>query len=163
MRLSHMLIRFGALASALLSGTLFTGCPMYGVYAMYGPEPAYGIPTPPHDPTVQITDFSYTPASPIRVGDELLLVVELNKPTGAGYVYAAIGNLPSATPTLRDDGLPPDTQPDDGRYACSMLWGPGLPLLDAAPVTAHLAWFDGAPDLTRDAPPLTVLPAEEGQ
>jgi hypothetical protein len=161
--------RVATLTAALLSGTLFTACPLYGPVAMYGPQPAYGITPPPHDSSVVLQDFSYTPASPIHGGDTLLLTAQLNKPTEAAYLDVNIGTpahpvtgYPTLTIYLRDDGVAPDATALDGVWSAELPWaGMPAPLADL-PVTAELHWQDGYPGQHLDGPALSVLPEEEG-
>jgi hypothetical protein len=162
MKLMRLLTRIMALTAALFSGALFTACPMYGIYPMYGPVPAYGMSPPVHDSTVQITDFSYTPASPVHAGEQITFTLTLNKPTSAGGVYVALGPEPGTVKQgLTDDGYAPDALAGDGVYTGIGVWQPSLPLVENTPVTAHLIWYDGAAGQTREGLPLTVLAAEE--
>jgi hypothetical protein len=133
------------------------GC-MAGLTACYGPP---SLP-PPHDPTVVLLDFSYTPASPVRVGDTLTLHATLNHTTHAGWMSAVFKNFKFVSVDLLDDGLPPDDLADDGVYSGRITWGPELGNGKGLRVFAELQWFDDYEGQTRDAPPLTVLPAEEG-
>ena len=125
----------------------------------------YGVPSlpPPHDPTVVLLDFSYTPASPIHVGDTLTLRATLNKHMHAGWMQAVFKNFKFASVDLLDDGVAPDDLAEDGVYSGSMSWEPELGNGKGLRVFAELQWFDDYEGQQLDAPPLTILPAEEGQ
>ena len=156
------LVRVATLAGALLSGTLLNGC-MPDVHALYGPLPAYGVFPPPDDSPVYITDFSYTPASPILAGDRLTFSLKLNKPVNAGTaaVYIADGSA-EVHVTLFDDGEGPDGAAGDGTYTGSVVWQKAPKEVITLPVEAEVGLNNGAPSLHADGPPLTVLPNEEG-
>lgn len=158
MKLRQTIIRLGALASALLSGTVFVACPAYGGQALYGPPP---IPLP-HEPDVTITDFSYTPASPIHLGETLTFSATLSRHTDAGWISAVVKKPELASAYCNDLGLAADAAPGDGIYTGTLDWEPPLSTGTSLPVYAELVWEDGAPGPTLDAPPLTILAAEEG-
>ena len=126
---------------------------MYGVY----------LPPWPHDPTVTLDSFSYSPVSPIHVGDDLIFRAVLNKPAVGATLVASVDQPSPAACYLNDQGSPPDEHANDGVYSGQANWvserGPAANL----PVWVELSWMDGAPGQTLDGPPLTVLPAEEEQ
>lgn len=157
MRLAKYLLKALCIIAALLAGCEMWKGPGEGIVL------DYGMPPPPHEPTVQLVSFSYSPASPIRVGDELVYTVRLNHPLASEYaahLSVMFGSSPGGGGFLYDDGQPPDEVAGDGIYTDALLWTLGP--VDNLPATAHLEWADGAPGQTLTGPPLTVLPAEEG-
>ena len=66
---------------------IITGTP--ALVACYGPP---YIPPQPHDPSVELTDFTYEPASPIKLGDSLVFRLSANKPTTAGDAVHSEGD-----------------------------------------------------------------------
>jgi len=157
MNLTKMLRRVASAILLGLSGSVFVNCG--GAYG----SPVPPDPPPPHDPSVVLLDFSYTPASPIHMGDALHLTATLNKPTAAGIVFVDIGDPWRITLFLNDYGASGDAVAGDGVCSAYYEWdawgGTGSDL----PVVAELSWLDHTPGQTLDGPPLTVLPAEEGQ
>ena len=136
--------------SGLLAVAWIAGC------HMPGGQLDYGVQTPPHDPTVELIDFSYTPASPIHVGDTLTFSAKLNHHSEAADLVVRLGEPPVEMAALRDDGSPPDLKANDGVYAGKLVWTPELgPAADLL-ITFQLLWFDGPPYIERTAPPLTV-------
>jgi hypothetical protein len=125
----------------------------------------YGVPSlpPPHDPTVVLQDFSYSPASPIHVGDTIQLTATLNHHTSAGLLQAVFKHHKLAVANLNDRGEAPDTLPEDGVYCGQLEWTAELGDGKDLRVYAELLWFDDYDSLLRDAAPLTILPTEEGQ
>jgi hypothetical protein len=153
----RVIVRSATLAAALLSGTLFTACPLYGPVAMYGPPPV------PHEPDVKITDFSYTPASPIRSGDTLTFRATLSRHTDAGWISVAVRKPELIRIGCNDAGFPPDETAGDGVYTGALLWDGALGTGEGLGVYAELRWNDGAPGQILGGPPLTILPEEGGQ
>lgn len=156
----HQILR-GAWARPLLrlAGWLAgVGC-MAGVTACYG---APYVPLP-HDPTVTIDHFTYTPASPIHVGDTLTLTATLNHPTNAGWLQATVKKPSLAQGVLYDNGIAPDSAPGDGIFTGTLEWSPPLDDGVGLPVWVELLWDDGYPGLQLGGPPLTILPPEVGQ
>jgi hypothetical protein len=123
---------------------------------------AYGMPIP-HDPTVVLQDFSYTPASPIRVGDTLRLTATLNHTTYAGWLEAVFKHHKLAAVQLRDDGTAPDEVDGDGVYTGELTWSAELGDGKDLPVWVELNWDDGFAGQRQEAAPLTILPTEETQ
>jgi hypothetical protein len=149
------LIMLRRIANALLlglSGGTFVNCAAYG-------EPYI----PPHDPTVVLQDFSYTPASPIHVGDTLRLTATLNHSTDAGWLQAVVKHHKLAAVDLRDNGIPPDETDGDGVYSGELTWGPELGDGKGLRVFGELTWLDGFEGQTLEAPLLTILQAEGGE
>lgn len=159
MRLVRPILRLATVISALFSGALFTSCPMYGTVGPATPQPEL----PAHDPTVQITDFSYAPASPVQAGVEITFTATLNKPTDAGTVWVYLGPPPGARfADLNDRGYQADTVAGDGIYTGSGIWETWLKGVVDTPVMAHLWWYDGYPEQLMGAAPLTII-SPEGQ
>lgn len=127
---------------------------MYGVY----------LPPQPHDPTVTLDSLSYTPASPIRIGDTLQLTATASHATVAGYVVVIVdkGHHDTFAVALRDDGQAPDDVAADGVWRGAAPWPAQFGTCSKALLTAYLRWYDGADGGSLRAPNLTVLPAEEG-
>ena len=150
-RLGTVLRRCWLVAVALLAG-----CPIPGIYGLYGPQPAYGVTPPPHDPTVQITDFSYSPSSPIRLGDTLTFTAQLSHPAQGSSLEVVLGDPAVNFAPLRDDGRAPDDIANDGVYRGTALWKPSFGLAQDKPVKVQMTWYDGAPGGELAGPPLTV-------
>lgn len=157
MRLLRVALRIGLAGLAFLAGCGWFDMPgarsMYGVY----------LPPWPHDPTVTLDSFSYTPASPAHVGDELVFRATLNKPANGVYLRAAIGQPERELCSMNDYGIPPDVTAGDGAYAGWVTWVAEAGTGEDLPVWVELEWDDGAPGQTLSGPPLTVLPEEEEQ
>jgi len=169
MKLLRTAIRVGLFGLAFLAGCGFPwwglggGGPAYGVsYPMYGMEPTPG---PPHDSTVVLEDFSYTPASPIHVGDSLRFTATANHTTDTGYVVAIVdeGQYDYHAAEMRDDGQAPDDVAGDGVWRGELAWLPEFGTCSKALVTVYLHWYDYTEGLSLLAPKLTVLPEEAGQ
>ncbi|GEM_PF-2176416 len=155
----------GLLALGLLAA--LTGCSPPVITPLYGPPPVE------HDPAVQIADFTYQPASPIRVGDTLRFIATTSK-SFDGYgadVYAIIGDEQSApligceTPTLgvwlNDYGVEADEVAADGVWTGEREWLEDYGPQQNLPVAAHLYWTDNYVTEAVHAAPLTVLAAED--
>jgi hypothetical protein len=123
----------------------------------------YGTPGPPqpHDPTVLLQDFSYTPASPIHVGETLIMQATLNKPMYTGWMQAVVKKPELAAAYLNDRGEAPDVTAGDGVYTGELEWTAALGTGVGLPVYAE-QWADDTAGQRRDGPALTVLPQEEG-
>ena len=141
---------------------LLAGCSKWWEPGLGG-QLDYGVPPPPHDSTVQLIDFAYSPASPWHVGDEFLVTATVNHPPKnrySAYLQFSIGTQLEIP--LNDDGSPPDATAQDGvwsgGYSVYENFEPGANL----PTLLRLIWDDGAPGQQLDGPPLTVLPNEEG-
>ena len=162
--MARTLRRLGLLVLSLLAA--LTGCDPPVLRAMYGPPPVE------HDPTVEITDFSYEPAGSARVGDTLAFTVTTNKPFRGdqGWIEVDIGS--AATPLLgypastlwiglNDSGTSGDQTAGDGIWSGELEWLPAYGAQQNLPVAAHLRWYNGYLKGPVFAPPLTVLPAED--
>jgi len=134
--------------------------------------PAYGDVPPKHDPKVEITDFTYTPASPIRINDKLTFSASLNKSidSSVARVVAEIGSeaVPlagysevSIVAWLNDYGADGDETAGDGIWTTELKWSPDFGAQQDAPVSGHLQWADGYRTDPIAFEPLTVLPAED--
>jgi hypothetical protein len=146
--MGKLVLRLLMVLAALLSGGAFVNCG------------AYGAPSP-HDSTVVLQDFSYTPASPIHVGDTLRLTARLNHSTYAGNLQAVFKHHKLAAVQLRDDGYGPDETASDGEYTGELEWGAQLGSGIDLPVWVELNWEDGWEGQRLSAPDLTILPGEE--
>lgn len=127
----------------------------------------YGMPPPLHDPTVALTEFSYTPAEGAHVGDRLTFTAVINqqKLLDGGYVEVRLGD-PATGPgnflvELHDYGTPPDVTAGDGIWSGEYVWPPTLAPESGLLVFARLYWADGFVNEPLSAAPLTILPAEE--
>ena len=135
---------------------LLAGCPAPLAIGVYGPQPAYGVTPPPHDPTVQITDFSYTPSSPIHRGDTLTFTAKLSRPAPGNALEVVLGDPARNFAALRDDGLAPDDHANDGVYRGTAVWKYSFGLAQDEPVKVQMTWSDGVPGGELAGPPLTV-------
>lgn len=120
----------------------------------------YGVPPPPSHPTVELTDFSYSPSAPIHAGDTLTLMATTNLPVANASVRAEVlpegGWLP-----LKDDGQSPDSTAQDGIWtALYTLPATMQPTMDAY-FFAVLDFDDFYWQQTRTTAKFEVLPAEE--
>lgn len=112
------------------------------------------------DPTVGLTGFTYSPAGPIHVGDEITFTATLNKPSYC-YVLVRLPDGRNLPVILGDSGPtvdPVDNVANDGIYHGKLTWiatcGTGTDLV----LSAVLLWPGDLTGLTRAATPLTVLP-----
>ena len=132
----------------------------------------YGIDLPLHDPTVQLTDFSYTPASPVQPGDTLVFTVNTSNPLYRidSSVEVRIGSNehPVAgvaggvlTQRCRDDGIAPDAAAHDGVNTGQITIPDSVQPQSGLPVSTWLSWFDGhnTPELA--GPPLDIEKGEQ--
>lgn len=158
LRLLHILA-LGALAA-------LTGCQPPVIVGMYGPPPVE------YDPTVDLSDLTYQPASPIRVGDVLTVTASLNKPVQPrdGSILVEFGSeavplsgygVPSIAFWLNDQGYSGDAVAGDGIWTSELEWLPEFGPQQDLPVSAHLQWADGHYTESAGAPSLTILPAVE--
>lgn len=155
----------GLLALGMLAA--LTGCSPPVITPLYGPPPVE------HDPSIEFADFSYQPASPIRIGDTLQFRATTSKPFSGyeGEIRVVIGDeqlapligsdAPTVNVLLNDHGLEADEVEGDGVWTGELVWlaeyGPQQDL----PVEAHLHWLDGYVTAPVLGAPLTVLPAED--
>ena len=142
--------------AALIGVAWVAGCHVPVWVPAYGAVPLYGMPPTPHDPTVQITDFSYEPASPVRIGDTLTFTTTLNHATNGAYLQVVIGEPPVNFAMLNDYGIAADAHAYDGIYSGLLEWTPAFGPIANEPMVVHLSWEDGAPGLELAGPPLTV-------
>lgn len=142
--------------SWLLVTALLAGCPAPLFYGMYGPQPAYGVTPPPHDPTVAIADFSYSPASPIHIGDTLTFTATLTHAAPGNVLQVVAGEQPVNFVLLRDDGWAPDTHANDGVYRGTLLWKASFGPVTSLSLKVQMTWYDGSPGGEHAGPPLTV-------
>ena len=141
---------------ALVAAAWLAGCHTPIFSPAYGMQPLYGIDWPPHDPTVAITDFSYTPQSPVHIGDTLSFTTTLNHATDGANLEVAIGQSAVQYAMLQDYGWAPDARAHDGIYSGTLEWQPAFGPITNQPVVVRLIWYDGYPGLELAGPPLTV-------
>jgi len=123
--------------------------------------PMYGIGEPlPHDPSVVLTEFSYTPAGPIQASDTLTFTARTNQSTDAGYVVAHVhdGSHFGRYALLYDGGIAPDAAAADGVWTGTLTWQADWPTPAAAKVHAELRWDDGYKSQVLYGPRITVEP-----
>lgn len=132
----------------------------------------YSVPPPPIDSTVKIEGFTYTPASPIKVGDRLTFTASFNRPVlpEAGELKILIGSkdqpLVGYAPngmlvTANDEERDGDLVYFDGIWTSELIWLEVMGAQQDLPVSAHLEWSNGFVSEEVFAAPLTVLPAED--
>lgn len=120
----------------------------------------YGVPPPPSHPTVKLTDFTYTPASPIHVGDTLTLTAVTTLPLAGGSMSAYLPTTVNSSVHLMDDGQPPDLLAGDGIWAGERVWTEDM----GTPTDRSVQLIFSTPgyfDQATSGPKLTVLPAED--
>ena len=144
-------------AMALLA--LLSGCKGAGGWA----EPMYGMEIPPVHPTVVLTDFSYSPASPIRVGDTLRLEVTTSEPIEHVLVVVQLPSLTDGYVQLQDYGQPPDEVAWDGIWTAELLWTEEMGNPTRGHIEAELHFLGNYTPQFLEGPDLTVLPTEEEQ
>ena len=134
----------------------------------------YGVPPADYDPDVKVASFSYAPAGPVRVGDELVFTATLTKQVDP---FGAAVNVFTGEPVtlreaidagnhllyLNDLGEGPDLAARDGIWTGAVEWPAGRGPQSGLPVYARLSWYDGMATDVLQALPLTILPAEDGQ
>jgi hypothetical protein len=137
-------------------------CLLAGCYStirpMYGMQPLYGIIPGPHDPEAQLLDFSYTPASPVKYGSEVIFKAHSNKTFYAGAMLGEVGNGNTAHVYLNDRGQAPDAVALDGEWTGRITWGTKPTSEITLPVSLRLIWDDGAPGQVLTGDDLTVQP-----
>ncbi len=127
----------------------------------------YGVAVPPppppipHDPTVTLDDFSYTPPSPVSPGDTLEFTATTNKPTNAGEIYISFGDPPVFRAYLNDNGAGADDVANDGIWHGEFPLQHNTPPFEDLSVIARLHWDDGAEPLELAGEDLTIL--EDGE
>ena len=163
--MGYVLRAISTLAYSLLA--VLGGCSPPVIAPMYGPPPVE------HDPSIEIADFSYQPASPIRVGDTLRFTATTSQPFDGygGEIRAVIGEeqigplvgheYPIQHVWLNDHGVEGDEIAADGIWTGELEWLPEYGPQQDLPVSAHLQWADGYSTAPITAPALTVLPAED--
>lgn len=152
--LSKLITKALCFAALLLAGAACKYLlPVYGV-------PLYGSVPPREHPTVKLTDFSYTPASPIRIGDTLKLTARTNLPAADAQVFAQLPGNSGGPVELKDDGQAPDVAANDGIWTAEKTWGDELGTADNASIWVMLD-FHGLYDDQMLARTITVLEEEE--
>lgn len=147
---------------------LLAGCFGGSTEALYGPPNP-----PPHDPTVTLTDFSYTPATGVRAGDTITYTVTASKTINfdAGQVRVQLGTQeqPIAGVTSRtlfawpkDDGNAPDAVAGDGVFTAERQIPPFVKPQQGIPVVAEIDWFDDNPGQSIQGQPLDIGEPEAG-
>lgn len=157
MKLLHLLLRLHCNIAVIIAGA--AACSPQSTTG--GGSPLYGMQRT--DPTVVLLDSSYAPPSPWRIGSEVSASATLNHAPGPGYL-PELWLYVAAQPVLqlRDDGVPPDTVQHDGAWHGRRTLAPGDPLGPDLPVRVRLTWGDFTSAQELSAPPLTILPPEEG-
>lgn len=113
-------------AVCALLATGLAGCGWFNTegYAAYGPPmvPAYGVQMVP----LEIKFYTYTPSSPVHVGDTLTFTAQLEP---AQYLQANVAAGNTVEPfhewlhvQLHDDGVAPDTVAGDNVFTGSGRW-----------------------------------------
>lgn len=162
--MAALLRALSAIAYSLLA--VLGGCSPPVITPMYGPAPTE------YDPSVELADFTYDPASPMQVGDKLRFTASLNKPIdpSAISVVAEIGSesVPlegagavSIVEWLNDQGYDGDEVAGDGIWTAELTWLADYGTQLDVPVSGHLQWANGFATAPMFAAPLTVLPAED--
>jgi hypothetical protein len=123
-------------------------------------EPDYGILPPPSHPTVILTDFSYTPASPIHINDTLTLTAKTNLPVADAQVRVHFPDTLEGPLELTDDGRPPDALAGDGIWTGEQTWTAEMGTADESSIWVTLD-FDGYYNSQMLTDSVTVLPEEE--
>lgn len=148
---------------SVLRAILWSGLILLGILAGCGIVPmrmrnVYGSPIPPqpHDPTVELVDFSYTPQSPIHLGDTLTFTATLNHHASGCILKAYAREQGLTLAYLNDNGISPDTTANDGIYTGMFTWEQEMDTAADIPINFQLVWSDGAPGLDSNAAPLTV-------
>ena len=127
------------LRSGLLVITMIVGCDP--IAPLYGIMPAYGV-TPPSenpDPSLQLVDLSYQPASPVADAAELTITVTANKASQAAdgvlvdigennnqIDFAIRGQLRAY---LVDTGMAPDEAAGDGVFTGLLRFANSQPIV----------------------------------
>ena len=150
------------LRGLLLVGTVLIGIACNSPFPFGYGEAAYGAPVPPSHPTVVLTDFSYTPASPIRIGDTLTFTARTNVPTTQAEVFANLPTEVSSSVTLRDDGKFPDETAGDGIWMAQTGWTAEMGPVEDGWIYMILG-FEGDYANQTLTELLTVLEAEGGE
>lgn len=118
---------------------------------------AYGVEPPPHDPTVTLDDFSYTPPSPVNPGDRLEFTATTNKPTGSAWLTVLVGDPPEFSVMLNDKGIAPDSIREDGIWHGEIDLPLDASLAEDLPTIARLSWQDGFPGQEVAGEDLTIV------
>jgi hypothetical protein len=153
-RLLGILVRL-ALSAGLALISLLAGC-----QSGYKITNDYGVPPPPSHPTVELTDFTYTPASPIHIGDTLTLTAVTTLPLADGSMRASLPTTINRNVALNDDGWPPDQTAGDGIWTGEQMWMEDMGTPSDGVIHLVLS-TPGYFDQAKFGPRLTVLPAEE--
>lgn len=132
----------------------------------------YGVPPADYNPDVKVASFSYEPAGPVRVGEELVFTATLTQqvdPFGAAVnVFTGEPVIPREAFDagnhllyLNDLGAAPDLAARDGIWTGAVEWPAERGAQTGLPVYARLSWYDGIATDVLQALPLTIFPAEE--
>ena len=135
--MSGQLVRV-ALAGATALLALLSGCKSPGGYL----TPDYGMPMPPQHPTVVLTDFSYSPVSPIRVGDTLTVKAITSEPIMRAAILVHLPAKVDGDLELRDDGQPPDETAQDSTWTAEIIWTEEMGVVQDGVTWAMLAFQD---------------------
>jgi hypothetical protein len=153
------------LARLTLSAVLFLASGLWNACGrgMYGIDvPMYGFVPAPHDPSVTIEDFSYTPTTAVLPGDTVEFHATTSKPTSAGEIFGSIGDPPVGMLYLFDNGIEPDMEAGDGIWTCEWEVPPEAPP-GSHRVVVHMRWFDGFTSQRAFGQPLTILDPEDSE
>ena len=162
--MSAILRALSALAYSLLA--VLSGCSPPIIAPLYGPAPVE------HDPSVEITDFSYTPASSIQLGESLTFSGKTNQQINQWdcAFIVTVGSQQSPvsgwTSGIAEYAIEPASEQGrstgrDDQWTGDLVWYPEYGLGQDLPVSAHLEWSDGYQTEPVMTAPLTVLPAVE--
>jgi hypothetical protein len=135
----------------------FASCGPLGT--SFGGQLDYGVAIPPEHPTVRLTDFSYTPASPIHINDTLTLTAKTNLPIADAQVLVHFPDTVEGPIELTDDGRAPDARAGDGIWMGEKTWTEEMGTADNGSIWVTLD-FHGYYDSQMLTKSLTVLPAE---
>ncbi|MBN2081611.1 hypothetical protein JW859_05305 [bacterium] len=152
-----MLKRLLSLANILLL-TLAGACHSSGTCA--GVVADYGVFPPRTHPTVEFTSFSYTPASPIHIGDTLTVTATTNQAVTNANMHAVLPAQENSSLVLNDDGQPPDVQAGDGIWTGERTWTASMGTSDNGSLVVMLEFANYEYDSQLLYGTITVLPEE---
>jgi hypothetical protein len=149
----------GRLVRLVFRGFLFLTALLAGCNKPVG-QCDYGIVMPAMPPTIVLTDLTYQPPGPIRVGDNLTLLATTSQPDSGARVSVHAWPVDEEI-VLQDDGKPPDSLALDGIWTAPYTWP-----LDAEPTgnayfRAHLELDDTYRPQSTSTPYFEVLPTED--
>ena len=161
----HAVLRaLSALAYGLLA--VLGGCSPPVIAPMYGPAPVE------HDPSVEITDFTYSPDGSIHIGESISFSGKTSQQINywdCAFIVT-VGSQENPVPGwasgIAEYAIEPASEEGkstgrDSLWAGQMTWYPEYGLGQDLPVSAHLEWSDGYQTEPVMASPLMVLPAVE--